>query len=392
MMKVMILGYGAIGKVLTKLLDSEDDIEQIICGDVSFEDERKTGRIQQLKINLKDRKQVLDFLNTNKPDIVVNAASPDFNEDILKACIKVKVNYLDMAALWDPNPEPNSKNLYKIEQFDYESSFKENQLVGLIEAGVSPGLTNLFCRESAEDLDEIDHMKIRLLDYSGTDDLTFFWSKEALLDEINCKPLIYENDEFKIMEPFTGEEDFIYPEPFGNQKATLICQDEIGTIPLYIKLKNLDIKDYDNQLDFHRFLYKLGLISRKKIKFENIEISPFEFVCKVLPAITLDHKNKKFDNAQFGFVIQAEGTKGKKKKVVRYSVMFPKQKDIHDLRVNANFISYPTALSAKIFIMAMPKIKEYGVLPPEALSKEVREFIMDELKKISGITVTKEII
>jgi saccharopine dehydrogenase (NAD+, L-lysine-forming) len=380
-MKVMILGHGAVGSVLVRLLSKEKSVSSIICGDISFAGEKKLGKIHFKKTDLSNEKQLLEFFNNEKADLVVNAASPVFNEKILGACVKARLNYMDMASRWDPNPDKKAKSPYKLEQFDFDRQFKEKGIMGLIEAGVSPGITNLLARECSEQLDETDTIKIRLLDYAGTDELTFSWSKEALLDEITSKPVIYENGKFRIMEPFSGEEEFDYPAPFGKRKATLICQEEIGTIPFFIKVKNADIKDYDNQVGIHKLLYKLGLISKKKIKIGKIELSPFDFMCKVLPEVTLDFSNKKYDNAQFGLVVEADGKKNGKRKRARYTIMFPKQKDINKLKINANFISYPTALSAKAFILSTAKIKQKGIFPPETLSKEVRDVVLNELRK-----------
>ena len=285
-MKVIILGHGAVGSVLAKLLHEEDEIKSIICADISFKEEKKFEKYHHMNINLKDKEQLLHILNTHKPNLVVNASSPIFNEDILNMCIKAKTNYMDLAACWEPDPDKSAKSPYKIEQFDFDKLFRENNIFGLIEAGVSPGMTNLFVKECAEQFDILEDVKIRLVDYSGTDELHFAWSKEALLDEINSKPLIYKNGKFEIKEPFSGIENYNYPAPFGKKKVNLICQDEIGTIPFFIKLNSIDIKDYDNQVDIHKLLYDLGLISKEKIKFKDIDISPFEFVNKVLPDVS----------------------------------------------------------------------------------------------------------
>ncbi|MBS3122125.1 saccharopine dehydrogenase NADP-binding domain-containing protein [Candidatus Woesearchaeota archaeon] len=390
-MRVLILGCGAVGCVLAKMLYKEKSIKSVFCGDIYFKKEKIFGKTHYFNINLKNKEHLLKFLKSHKLDLIVNAVSPVFNKDILDACVKAKVNYMDMAACWDPHPNKKFKSPYKIEQFDFDTKFKENNLFGMIEAGVSPGLTNLLSKECSEQLEQIENIKIRLLDYSGTDEFYFAWSKEALLDEINSKPLVYEKGKFRIAEPFSGEEEYTFPPPFNKKKVSLICQDEIGTIPFFIKVKNIDIKDYNNQVDAHKFLYKLGLLSKKKIMIGNAKISPFEFICNILPEVVLNFGDKKYDNAQFAFAVQASGKINGKKKTIRYFVSFPKQKEINSLKLNANFISYPTALSAKLFIKSLHKIRNKGIIPPECLEKEIRKTILAELKKIKHIVVKKEI-
>ena len=389
-MKVLVLGHGAVGSVLVKLLHADKSVSFVLSADILFTKERKVGKLHQMPINLKNKVHLREILEKHHPLLVINASSPLFNEAILEECTRAGINYMDLAACWEPDENKNAISPYKIEQFDFDKPFRERNILGLIEAGVSPGMTNIFVRECADEFDELETVKIRLVDYSGTNELHFAWSKEALLDEINSKPLIYKNKQFKIVEPFSGEEEYPFPKPFGKQTVSLICQDEIGTIPFYVKVKNLDIKDYDNQVDIHKFLYRLGLISRDKIKFKDIEISPFEFVNKVLPDVTFNTEDPKFNDAQFAFTVEATGKIKKKKKTVRSFVMFPKQKDINKLGLNANFISYPTALSAKIFATAIQKIKSTGIIPPEALDKDTRRFILSELRKVGHVLIKKE--
>ncbi|VVB81493.1 Saccharopine dehydrogenase NADP binding domain protein [uncultured archaeon] len=389
-MKILVLGHGAIGSVLAKLLQKEAGVKLVISADICFKEVKKFEKLHQISINLANKAEFAGILDKYNPDLVINAISPNFNSDILNECVKAGINYMDMAACWEPDTDKNAVCPYKIEQFDFDKQFRSKNILGLIESGVSPGMTNLFVRECADEFDEVEDVKIRLVDYSGSDKLSLAWSKESLLDEIGAKPLIYKDGKFKIMEPFSSPEDYEFPAPYGKKKVNIICQDEIGTIPFFIKLKNIDIKDYDDQVDIHKFLYELGLISKKKIKFGDMEISPFEFVNKVLPDVSFNNEDPKFNEAQFAFAVEVKGKiKGKTSKI-RYFVLFPNQKEINKLGLNANFISYPTALSAKIFAMAIPKIKTKGIIPPEALDKEIRKFALSELDKTKGVIVKKE--
>lgn len=380
-MKVLVIGTGSVGAVLCKLLANDKRVGEVVCCDIVEREKFKSKKIRFFKIDLKQKNVFYEFLKKINPDVVVNAATPLLNIKILEACFRTNLNYLDLAAQWDPNPNKKAKSPYKIEQFDYDKKFKKSKLKGLIMAGVTPGLDNLFAKQVSEKLDKTETIKIRLFDYSGTEELSFFWSKEALLDELNSKPLIYEKGRFKIMEPFSGIEEFDFPSPFNKKKVNLICQEEIGTIPFFINVKNVDIKDYDNQFEMQKLLYSLGLTSKKNIKFGKAEISPIDFSAAFLPDIVKDITNKKYDNAQFAFAVRAEGGKNRKKQIAQYFIVFPKQKEINKLKFNANFITYPTALCAKLFVMIVPKIKKYGVFPPEALDAEIRKEVLEELKK-----------
>lgn len=375
-MKILVVGDGAVGAILCKLLVKEKQIEEVYCCDLQDHKRFTNTKVKFHKVNVKNKQEFNNFLNKIKPNIVVNAAHPILNVPILEACLKNKTNYLDMAAWWDLDPNKKAISPYKIEQLDFHNSFKKNNLIGLIEAGVSPGMTNLLAAECADQINNLDYIKIRLIEYSGTNQLYFAWSKEALLDEINSKPLIYQNGKFKIVEPFSGEEQFEFPRPFGKKTTVLLCQDEVGTIPFYLKTKNVDVKAYDNQGQTFKMLYDLGLTSEDEITLNNTEISPLEFTAKVLPNIPKTY-DKKYDNAQFAFVVQGLG----KNKKISYSALFPKQSEINKFKIDGNFISYPTAICAKLFVLAMSEMTLPGVYPPEAIESSVRKKLIEELKK-----------
>jgi len=390
-MKILIIGYGAVGEILVKILAKEKSVERILSIDYIEKNIVKNPKVAFQKFNVKDSPALIELIKKDKFDLVINTATPKFNLNIMESCLKAKTDYMDLATTWDPSPDgkpwsppsmkTKAKSPYKVEEFDLEKDFKKSKLKALIVAGVSPGLTNLFVRQAAEQFDKIEHIKIRLVDYAGIDELYFSWSKEGLLDEIGCNPLIYEKGKFITKKPFSGEEIFEYPEPYGKKEASLICQDEIGTIPFFIKADKIDIKDYDNLVKYHKKLYESGKLSREKIIVDGKETTQFDLTCKSLPPVVEDLTDKKYSKAQFGFVVELTGKSKRKNKLVRYDVMFPTQSEINKLGLNANFISYPTALSASLFARAVPIIKQSGVFPPEILEKSEREFIIKQLPK-----------
>lgn len=378
-MKVVIIGYGGVGSTLAKLLSEENEIEKIICGDIKFSSKSRNKKIVLKKINVLKKPEFLSFLKQNKPNVVVNTSLPGFNTTIMETCLEAGVNYVDTCSFWDYEKNPRAKVPYHMEQLDYDSKFKKRGITGLINAGVSPGLTNLVAKECADKLDEIDSVKIRLLEDTGSRELFFSWNKDWLLNEIGAKPLVYQDGKFKMEEPFLGEEEFEFPKPIGKKKVYYFCQDEVGSLPFYIKTKNLDVKGFDNNIDISKLLLKLGLLSDENIKVKNFEISPVEFLSAVLPD-SPPGTEKKFKDSIFAISVIVEGKDRGQKKSVRYYVVFPRQKEIEEQGLPGNFITYPTALSLKLFLMALPEIKQTGVFPPEAIESGIRRGILDKLE------------
>jgi saccharopine dehydrogenase-like NADP-dependent oxidoreductase len=155
-MRVLIIGYGAVGSVLTKLLVKEKSIDSIFCLDIRFFEKIKNKKITFKLFNVLEKEKFISYLNKLKPDVVINASLPKFNTSILECCAKARVNYMDAASYWALDPDPSAKIPYKTEQLDYDKEFIENNMIGLMDAGVAPGLDNLLAAECASYLDEID--------------------------------------------------------------------------------------------------------------------------------------------------------------------------------------------------------------------------------------------
>ncbi len=380
-MKVLILGYGGVGRVLTRLLLKDNRIKEIICGDIKFIDKVESKKVLYEIVDVLDKRSFVEFLRKLKPDVAVNLTIPKFNEKIMEACAEAEVNYLDTASYWDLDKNPKAKSPYLMEQMNYDEKFKKKGIIGLIESGVAPGLDNLMVAECASKLDLIDYIKIRMCEDTGSNEIFFSWNKDWLLDELGWHPLVYENGKFRLEKQFGAEEEVNFPAPIGKKKTYYFAQDEAGSIPLYIKTKKLDVKIYDNNIEASKLMYALGLISEKEIDVDGIKIKPVRVLSKLLPDTKLGDE-KRFPKSVFAIAIEVIGKKAGKKKTIKFAVVFPNQKEIEKLKLDANFITYPTALSAKNFILAIPRITDKtGVFPPEALSAEIRKSIFADLKK-----------
>ncbi len=379
-MRVVVIGAGGVGSVLCKLLAKEKEIEKIFCCDIKFNYKINSRKVILKKLSILDKKEFLNFLLKTRPDVVVNVSLPKFNLSIMETCLKAKTNYIDTASFWDIDKRPKARIPYRMEQLSFDKKFAKSNITGLICAGVAPGMDNVLTAECASHLDEVDYIKIRMVEDTGSKEMFFSWNKDWLLDELGTKPLIYENGRFKLADSFGAEEEFKFPLPIGKRKTYYFAQDEVGSIPLYIKTKKMDVKIYDNNIEVSKLIVKLGLASDENINVDGAKIRPVRVLSRLLPN-PVPGEERKYPESIFAIAVEAIGKSHRKKKTARYSIVFPKQKKIEKMNLGANFISYPTALSVKLFVMAFPKIRRKGVFPPEALEKEVRQEILKELEK-----------
>jgi len=379
-MKVLIIGAGAAGSIIAKLLSDRVEVEQVIIGDIDQAKARKF-LIPSPKITFKvlDAKDPQSIVSVAKGfDLLINASLPGFNDSLMKVALEAGVNYQDLASEWEGG---------KIEQLKYKKDFHEKNLKALINASASPGVTNLVAKELSSQLKRIEYIKIRLLEDVNSDVPFTAWSKAIFFDEVWHKPLVWEFDKFIPQNNFSEEEVYDFPEPFSNRKCYLLAQEDIGTIPFYIKTKYVDLKAGGSEMEFARTLFKLGLFKKRQVKIGDAMVAPYEVLLKVWPDVPAprDLQNlvayKQLHNAHFWAAVEEKGLRDKKKIIKKAIILFPDQLAINQLYPGANYVSYAAGLSAVIFAMSISKIKEGGVFPPEALSDEIRSQLLEEFKK-----------
>jgi len=381
-MKVLIIGGGATGSVIAHFLSEAKEVDAILVGDINtrkakrFLAERSSPKIilQQVDATQKDK---IAFLAKGF-DLLINASLSQFNKILLDAALEAGINYQDLASKWD-----NAK----VEQLDFHEKFKAKNLVGLINSSASPGMTNLVAKLLSLKFDRVDSIKVRLLENVSSDIPFTAWSKEIAFDEVTQTPYVWDKNHFVAKDNFGEEELFSFPEPFTNRKCYLVSQEEVGTLPLYIKTKYVDLKIGGTEIEFVYTLFKLGLLRKQLERIGNALISPYELVTKVWPDVPSPQEMKKlsaspkFRDAHFWAGVIVAGISDKKKKVLRADILFPSQAEANKLLPGSNYISYAAGASAAIFALETAKLKEKGVYSPEALDKEAAEAIAERLKK-----------
>ena len=116
-------------------------------------------------------------------------------------------------------------------------------------------------------------------------------------------------------------------------------------------------------------------------------VTPYDLLLKVWPDILSPNDMKKLvesgklHNAHFWASVEEKGIRDKKKIIRKANILFPDQTEVNKAYPGTNYVSYAAGLSAAIFASALPKMKEGGVFPPEALSDEVRAYLIEEMRK-----------
>jgi saccharopine dehydrogenase (NAD+, L-lysine-forming) len=256
-MRIFVLGAGATGSYLAHLLVRQG--HQVTCGDRDLDRAHrflgKKSKIPVVQVNARNLWGIVSAARGSQ--LLVNASASVFNEIVLRAALRIRSHYLDLSAHLTRNP-------FKAEQLRFDGRFKEKTRAAVITAGAAPGLTNLLVARAAAMMDSVDGVYIRLYESTESDDPVSQWSAEVSFDEATSRPRILRDSRFLFGKRFGEPEKFRFPPPIGEVNVVLAAQDEVGTVPHFIRLKEMDVKIGGNEIDRLRRWYRQGKLTRSR--------------------------------------------------------------------------------------------------------------------------------
>lgn len=256
-MRIFVLGAGATGSLLAQLLERQG--HTVWCGDRDPKRGRRfLGKRSTIAVTEVNARNLHGIVRAARGcNLIVNASASVFNQIVMRAALRSRAHYVDLSSHLTRNP-------FKAEQLAYAKRFEEKNRVALINAGAAPGLTNLLVKRAAEMLDEVETVQIRLYESSESADPISQWSPEVTFDEAISNPRVYRDGKFRMEKRFAELEKFRFIDPIGNANVVLAAQDEVGTIPYFIPMRNMDVKIGGNEFDRLRRWYKQGKLSKSR--------------------------------------------------------------------------------------------------------------------------------
>ena len=293
MSKVVIIGAGGVGNVVAqKCAQLPDVFTEIVLAsrtvtkcEVIAADVKATQNItiRTAALDADDVAATTEFLQAEKPELLINVALPYQDLALMDACLAAGVHYMDTA-----NYEPHEEAKFEYKwQWAYQDSFKEAGLTALLGSGFDPGVTNVFCAYAQKHLfDEID--TIDILDANAGDHGYHFatnFNPEINIREITQNGRYWEEGEWKEVEPMSIHQVYDFP-IVGPQDAYLLYHEEMESLSQNIKgLKRIRFwmtfsKKYLTHL---KVLENVGMTSIEPIEFKGQKVQPIEFLKAVLP-------------------------------------------------------------------------------------------------------------
>lgn len=207
-MRIFVLGVGATGSLLVKLLKRQG--HQVFCGDRDPARARDfLGEESSVVIQPVNARNLCSVVKAAKGCyLLINACPAVLNKVVMRAALRLRAHYLDTASHLRTYP-------FRPEQFLFDGQFRENGRLALIHAGVAPGLTNLFAAQAAAELDRLDKAEVRLFEDTASDNPVSQWSAESSFEEAVSRPRVYRDGRFGFGARFGERERFRFPRQSG---------------------------------------------------------------------------------------------------------------------------------------------------------------------------------
>ena len=375
-MRILQLGVGSVGEVTARTLASESEIDSVVLADV---DEARTaevaeklplGKAETLALDVTDHKALVRALAN--VDFVVNGLIPEFNLDVMNACLEAGTNYLDMAAA-GPRDVVGTADID--EELALDAEFKKQGLTALVFFGIDPGASDVFARALYDQLDTVESLTVLDGDNATAEGYDYApgFSPTTMVEEcLILPPAALENGKRIRRKPLTHSMEFEFPAPVGKLKVWNVDHEESQLMPIYLSGKGLQNADFyialdDGWVDLLLAWRRLGFDHNREIEFEGARFRPLDLLVSRLPR-SVDLIGKMHGAVCVGTL--AEGTQGGKP-VRRFMCQITSHDEVFEkygVQGTGLQTGVPAACGAIMFAKGL--IHETGVLAPERISPQ----------------------
>jgi saccharopine dehydrogenase (NAD+, L-lysine-forming) len=289
--KVLVLGAGAVGTVSALKFVQDAMLEQLVIADAVsaraslLADRLCDPRVSYRRLDARDRTAVANAIRDTGTTILLNAALPATNLEVMRACLDAGCHYIDMASAGtDDDGIPKMED-----QFALDAEFKAAGRIALLGMGADPGTSNVYAAYAAKHLlDEITELHVRDGDNSvcqGHDGFVAAFSPWVFIDECLCDAVSYREGRYHLEPPLTGFEPFDFPE-LGVLNCYYVDHEESRTLPKYFPTaRTVDFKLCmdDVTIETLRVMKRLGLSGKDRVQVGDTMVVPRDVVVSLLP-------------------------------------------------------------------------------------------------------------
>lgn len=283
-MKIIVLGAGLQGNIVaTDLCDKElspGDKDITIC-DYDFakaEESAKKLGIKAKKVDVTKHDELIETIEGAK--VVINCVQYNWNIDVMKACLEVGANYIDLGGLFHVTRK----------QFELHEEFKKAGLVAVLGMGSTPGTMNVMAGYAASKLDTIESANVICAcgDFTKSNAVIGIpYSLLTVMEEHTMQPVILKDGEFVSVDPGSGKEVISFPEPIGNAAAFYCIHSEPAQFARSFKDKGIKNASFKLSLpdafeERVSFLAELGFATNESVIVDGKEVNPLKTMVNVV--------------------------------------------------------------------------------------------------------------
>lgn len=404
-MKVVIVGAGAQGHVLTWNLARCRDVSEIVLGDIDAARAQAVAaqvggaKTSAIRLDAGDVAALKGVASGAR--LVMNATIPEFNMAIIQACLAVGVDYQDMATGTLANKTIDEATLM---QMELDDEFRKAGLTMLTCTGMDPGVSSTFAGNCYEDLDVCTDIHIR--DYAVLESPVplQMWSVWTYYTDCATPPLTFQDGTYKREAPFGLRETYDFPAPFGRGVVVAHDHEELSTLPRFLPrqfgdkgLRNVTFKlGFDEAaLNADEAFVASGMASKDPVTVKDVTVRPIDVYCATLtPNPPPDEMRRLVEAGEiqdYGVIlVDAWGEKDGQPAKWNYTVFTPTIQWITERIPGATSVSYGTSTPAAVYseFLIRGEIAQKGCVVPEILDRSVRDAFVAEIGA-RGLRVTR---
>ena len=259
------------------------------CDAIKEQCERRYGtqegstKITTAQVNADNVPELVELINSYKPDVVLNLALPYQDLTIMDACLETKTHYVDTA---NYEPEDTAKFEYSW-QWAYREKFEKAGITALLGSGFDPGVTGVFSAYAMKhQFDEINYIDI--LDCNGGDHGYPFatnFNPEINIREVSANGSYWEDGHWVETKPMEIKRVYNFDQ-VGEKDMYLLHHEELESLGINIngiKRIRFFMTFGQSYLTHLKCLEDVGMTSIEPIEFEGKQIVPLQFLKAVLP-------------------------------------------------------------------------------------------------------------
>jgi len=347
------------------------------------------GKARAAKADACDVEQVASLAAGS--DLILNAVIPECDEALMRAALRAKTHYQDMATRVDGGTIEDGFLM----QLGMDEEFRAINRTALVHTGMTPGVTNTLAAIGYEELDHCEEVRIKGGGLFRSEVPIQVWSQETYYIDSQTPSLYFDDGKFLRAEPFAGWEEFDFPQPVGRTPVTFHEHEECATLPRFLPklgdkgLRHVDFKlgGSEESLKKAKTIVEMGLASPKPRLVKGVSVRPIDVLVSVLPPTSpreeiarMAREGRIVDEGVYVIDLYAHAGEPPAES---FYVFPPNIQWVTERLPGANRISYGTSTPAAIYAeyLLEGRIAEKGVLPCEGLSRETRLAYIEELTR-----------